>query len=258
MKHFKRALITGAYGGLGETLAHLLASKNIPLILAGRDENKLKEVSASLQNQVPVILCAADLAKQNERKKVIDLIHEHAPDLVINNAGFGLYGDVLDYSTSEQMEILEVNANAVLELTIEAARALTEAKKRGIILNISSGAAFFPFPAFSVYAASKAFVTQFSQAFDVEMSPSGIRILAACPGQIDTKFRSQASKGKSPTKSRFAMSKEKASEYLWKQIEKEIPCFTFDYRTSVSLFLCRFIPKSILLKILRKFITTRT
>ena len=255
MKHFNRALITGATGGLGETLAHFLASKNIPLILTGRDEAKLNTLAASFKN---VIICTADLAKQDERKKVIALIHNYTPDLVINNAGFGLYGDILNYSTAEQMEILEVNANAVLELTIETARTLIQQKKQGSILNVSSGAAFFPFPAFSVYAASKSFVTQFSESFDAEVSSQGVRILAACPGQIDTKFRKVASKGKSPHKSIFSMSKEKAVKLIWKQIEKEIPCFIFDYRTTFSVFICRFIPKPLLKKILRKFITTRT
>lgn len=255
MKSYKLALITGATSGIGEALCTLLASKGIPLIITGRNEQKLQDLSTRLK--VPVITCAADLVQPAQRKKVAALIETHIPDLVINNAGAGLYGDVLDFPLQEQMEILEVNANAVLELTIAAAKALKEHQKKGTILNVASAAAFFPFPAFSVYAASKTFVLQFSKSFDVETSPFGIRILCACPGQIDTDFRNRAAKGHPQTKTSIAISKERAALYIWQQIEKEIPCTIFDFRTRLGVALSRLIPDFLIVKILKRNILKR-
>src|SRR5580693_8214964 len=149
------ALVTGASSGLGKALCHLLAKKGVRLIVTGRNRSKLEELHG--------LVHVADLAQS--RDSLIKLIHEHVPDLVINNAGWGLYGDALSHTTKEQMDILEVNANAVLEISLEAARAMIKAKTEGAIVNIASGAAFFAFPTLAVYAASKAFVGSFSEAF---------------------------------------------------------------------------------------------
>lgn len=255
MRNFNRALVTGATSGMGEQLCHLLASKGIPLIITGRNEKKLQELSASFKNTIPVNV---DLAKSTERKKLVSVIQEHAPDLVINDAGFGLYGNVLDFTTEEQMEILELNAKALLEISIESARALVKQKKKGTILNIASAAAFFPFPAFSVYAASKSFVKEFSESFDFEVAPLGIRVLCACPGQVNTKFRESAG-GASGIISKMTISKEKAVQFIWEQIEKERPIVSiFDWRTRLSVFLSHLAPKSFLKRLLQRNIMNRT
>lgn len=255
MKNYSLALVTGATSGIGLSLCTLLASKGIPLFITGRDQEKLERLAASFS--VPVISCAANLAHPEERKKLIQLIHDHLPDLVINNAGFGLYGDALDFTTEEQMEILEVNGNAVLEICLESARALITNKKRGTIINISSAAAFFPFPSFSVYAATKRFVLQLSQSLDEEMAPLGVRILCSCPGQVETHFRGRAAQGAPQKKSGMALSKERAALYIWEQIEKKSPCAIFDFRTRLGVLLSLFIPNFLLMKFLRKAVLDR-
>ncbi|HSX12246.1 MAG TPA: SDR family NAD(P)-dependent oxidoreductase [Rhabdochlamydiaceae bacterium] len=256
MMHYKKALVTGATSGMGEALCYVLNDKGIPLIISGRDEKKLAELAATFKDCITV---PVDLARPDERKKLTRVIQEQAPDLVINDAGFGLYGNVLDYSTQQQLDILEVNANALLEISIEAARALAAQKRKGTILNIASAAAFFPFPAFSVYAASKAFVKEFSQAFDFEMAPLGIRILCACPGQVNTKFRESASKKEegSGVISKMAISKEKAVKMLWDQIEKQIPLRVFDWRTHLMIYISRLFPIRYVQSVLQKNILNR-
>ena len=254
MTTFKRALVTGATSGIGEALCHFLGSKRIPLMITGRDRNKLEALAATFPNTISI---EADLKNETSRKKIISAIQEHVPDLVINNAGFGLYGNVLDFTTKEQMEILEVNGNALLEITIEAARTLVKEKKQGTILNIASAAAFLPFPAFSVYAAAKGFVKEFSESFDFELAPLGVRVLCACPGQVNTHFRKKASKESAHLISSMAISPEKAAAFLWDQIERQIPVAIFDWRTRLSVYLAHFIPRSFLKKILQKNILSR-
>lgn len=187
----KRALITGATSGIGEALAHLLAQKGYALILTGRNIEKLHTVAKELQAEEAI---AADLQKREERHKLVALIRSKMPELVINNAGFGLYGDLMSLSVEEQLSILEVNATAALELTLEAARALIQAGKRGVILNVSSVAGEYPCPGMSVYGATKAFLTSFSEALHTEAAPKGVSVLVSCPGMVKSDFAARASK----------------------------------------------------------------
>lgn len=192
-RNFRSSLLTGASGGLGQALAQLVAGKKIPIMLSGRDAAALTQLSAGLRKLTQVETIACDLSTAAARLPLCSWIRRQAPDLVINNAGFGLYGEALSYTESEQLQILQVNAEAVLELTLVAARALVAAGECGTIINITSAAAFHPFPAMAVYAASKAFVNEFSYSLDCELAPYGVRVLYSCPGMIDTGFRSRAS-----------------------------------------------------------------
>src|SRR5580658_2209493 len=110
---YRLAFVSGATSGIGQATCQLLAKKGIPIIATGRNEAKLLELKQTLSNQVRIQTIQADLSKITDRQEVIALIHQCAPDLVINNAGFGLYGEALTYSTQEQVSILEVNGQAV-------------------------------------------------------------------------------------------------------------------------------------------------
>ncbi len=246
------ALVTGATSGLGKALCYLLASKNIPLIISGRNEEELEELKQLLQ--VPVTTCKADLSIPEDRKKLLALIHEYVPDLVVNNAGFGLYGEALSHTTQEQLDILEVDGKAVLEITLEAARVLKNEGKPGTILNVSSAACFYVFPGFSVYAATKGFVRQASMGLDGELKPYGIRVLTACPGQIKTAFRMRASKNHPQKSYRHAMSTKSAAEHLWHQIQTGKRVYTFDVRYWLVILLSRLVPEPIVEKFLKKSI----
>ncbi len=235
----KLALITGASAGLGKELCKLLATKDYQLLVTGRNPDQFPPALDSV---------TADLV--TERDKVIDLIHRYTPDLVINNAGFTVYGPAID----SNLDIFEVNANAAIELTIEAARALRAANKKGIILNVSSIASELPIPYMALYAAAKAALTSFSQSFDAEMRKFGIRILVALPGPIDTEFASRASKGKFMKKE--GLTKEVVAKRIWEQIEKQQPFQIIDWKNRVQLFLAKLFPR-IAEKIVAKSIEER-
>lgn len=251
---YKLALITGASSGIGKALAELLASMGINLILTGRDKDRLQELAERLASQVEVEMVVADLKDREERKKLTQIIQKKTPDLIINNAGFGLYGPTLSHSTEKSLELVEVDLLAVLEFSLEGARALMAKQKEGVIMNISSAAGFFPFPYFSVYSASKAFINQFSQSFDEEIREFNIRILTACPGMVKTSFRDRAG-GKEEKTS--LMTAEFAALEIWKQIKQRKKIHIFDWRYRLGIFFSRLLPSQMLLKILKKNVEKR-
>lgn len=249
---FTKALLTGASSGIGEALAFLLASKNIPLILVGRKRERLERIAEKIEVQTTVL--ALDLVK--ERAKVLQIIGEQAPDLIINSAGSGLYGEVLSYDTALQLELLQINAVAALEITAESARRLISEGKRGVIVNISSCTAFQPFPHAAVYSAAKAFIKQFSESMDIETMPRGVRILTSCPGVVETNFQDRAA-GCRGQKRIHAMSAKFAAQQIWQQIEQRQAIKIFDLRYRLCYFFSKFFPKRFLLWGLNRFFSTQ-
>lgn len=264
MKKFTLALVTGASSGIGKEMCHLLAGKGIPLLISGRNKERLEKVANDLRQQVQVTICQADLQLPNERKLLVDKIRELSPDLVINNAGFGLYGPAIDMDVKEQGEMIEVNIGAVLEIALESAKALRAAGKKGVILNVASAAALQPMPYFAVYAASKSFVLSFSEAFDAEVKQDGIRVLASCPGVIATGFKFRASKtepGESAIERKGSgrvMDVHFAAQEIWKQIEDEKPVHVFDWTYRLLTFLSSYlIPRSLMFILIKRDMLAR-
>lgn len=262
-KHsFSLALVTGASSGIGEAVCHLLATKKIDLIISGRNVAKLNAIAVKLRHQIKITVIPADLAEAQGRAKLVETIYQYKPDLVINDAGFGLYGDALTYETESQMEILTVNGNAVLELTLEAARAMISEGKTGTILNVSSVAGMMPgFPAFSVYAAAKSFVNHLSVSLDFEMRPNGVRVLCACPGMVATQFRQRAG-GKQtheapPPPQKNVMTPFYAAEEIWKQIQSGKTLHVFNWKYRLIAYLIHLFPTNWALRIMRKGINKR-
>lgn len=234
---FSLALVTGASSGIGKALCHLLSEKGIPLLIVGRSSQRLQHLVNLLTKGSSVEWIACDLSSREDQERLMGIIRERTPDLVINNAGFGLYGEALRYSLEEQMEIFEVNARAAIAITLEAARALKERNRQGVVLNVSSVASFHCFPSFTLYTASKACIYQFSTSFDEEMRSYGIRILTASPGMVATRFSKRAS-GNLPQKHVYGvMSSEFAAQAIWKQITKRKKHCTFDWRYRILSWL---------------------
>jgi len=248
----KYALITGASMGIGRALAKLLAGQGIHLIVVARSEEKLKRLVQEIGSQVSVHIVVADLADRAQREKVIETIWTYVPDYVFNNAGWGYYGNALTYETEDSMNMLEVNAAALLQLTLESARAMASAGKSGVIMNVSSSAAFQIFPGFSVYAATKSFVNRFSESFDEELKPHGIRVLACCPGIVETHFRYRASNKHEEKPDRIAMTKEFAAKEIWKQVTHLQSLRAFDWKYRVMTFFTTYLlPKRLVVWVLK-------
>lgn len=231
----KWALITGATSDLGKELAIALAKQGYRLLLTAPNAKKLNIFSG--ENTL-----AADLTIKKERQKVIEWMRSYEVELIVNNAGAGLYGLALSHSIEEQLNLLTLNGEAALELCLAGAKNMI---RPGIILNISSAAAFMPYPYFSVYSASKRFLLNFSQAFDVEMKKEGIRVLCACPGQIATSFRIKASKGRFNKITPMTLSITKVVAALLWQMQKQKPVHIIDWRYHLLILLQKWIPTPI-------------
>ncbi len=237
---FRKALITGASSGIGEALAHLLADEGIDLILAGRDVERLEAVRRAVSDRVSAQCVVGDLIDSEDRARMVQCLQSELPDLVINNAGLGLYGEALSYSFPTLQKLVDLNVSAMMEVAVEAARALVTAGKTGVILNVSSAAAFQVFPSLCVYSATKAFVNQFSESLDAETRHQGVRVLVSCPGVVDTRFQERALGDSNVLhKAHIAMTPEKAAKAMWKQICHQKAFNAFGRRYKVLCFLSR-------------------
>ncbi len=255
---FSCALITGASSGIGKAVARLLADKGVSLIITARRQDQLNELAKELSPLVPVEVIPCDLSDSEQRKILVKVIQSRVPDLIVNNAGFGYYGDIISYETDKMKEMVEVDVMALMELSIEGAKALIGAKRPGVIMNVSSSAAFQIFPSFSVYAASKAFVNLFSESFDMEVISEGVRVLACCPGMVDTDFRYRASGNPNLKANAYSMTVDFAAKEIWDQIQKGKPIHIFDWKYRVLTFISRYlIPKKWIAKVVRSAIKAR-
>lgn len=243
---FRLALITGATSGIGRELAYLMASKQIPLLLTGRNKEELKYIHEELSKSVPVSVYSLDLLKEEDRGRLVLEIHKQKPDLIINNAGFGLYGPLYAFEAKDQLLMIDILVKAVVEMTVEGIKTLKENSLEGVILNVSSTASFFSMPWMNTYAASKAFCTSFSLAADAEVKEAGIRVLCSCPGVVKTGFRKTASGGEitGDTGSFLDMEVGYAAERIWKQILSRKPLDVFDWKYRALLLLSRFLPRN--------------
>jgi short-subunit dehydrogenase len=186
------ALITGASAGLGEEYARQLAPRVMRLVLVARREDRLEKLAAAIRAEFPdtaVTVIAADLAEPAERLRLADVLRACGlvPDLLVNNAGLGDYGEFATADWSRLEAMLRVNVEALTHLT----HLMVPGMRRnggGAVVNLSSLASLMPIPDFAVYAATKAYVTSFSEALRIELREHGIRVLAVCPGPVRTEF----------------------------------------------------------------------
>ncbi|OJU82634.1 MAG: hypothetical protein BGO10_08855 [Chlamydia sp. 32-24] len=254
--NFKKALITGASSGIGHSLATLMAKKKISLIITGRNNAQLVSLKEQLSDKVPVEILVGDLENPTFLEDLLKKIESDSPDLIINNAGFGLYGDTDQIEPVKLNQMIDVNIKALMAISIAGVKALKNKKQKGIILNISSAASFLIFPSFSVYAATKAFINSFSQSLDVEVKPFNIRVLTSCPGMVETNFSKRAGAKKIVSEMNI-MTADKAAELMWEQIEKQKPLSIINWQYKLAIFLSKFVPKFWLAKRLQKNIQAR-
>jgi uncharacterized protein len=195
---YNSVLITGASGGIGEEFARQLVFQCHQMILVARRENLLRDLAADLKRQNPdldVLYFVVDLTSTYERKKFILMLLNNGakPDLLINNAGLGDYQKFADADWQKIDSMLQLNMTALTHLTHGLIPQMRErGYGGGAIINVSSLASILPMPEFAVYAATKAYVTSFSEALRLELKGDGIPVMALCPGPVHTDFGSVA------------------------------------------------------------------
>lgn len=190
------ALITGASAGIGREFARQLASRAKSLILIARRERRLTELRDELKRQYPrltISLHKTDLADLVQLTELLAWFDREGidVDLLINNAGIGDSGA---FATSDPIRNDQMTLLNIVALTTLTRHLLPRmiARRLGGILNISSSAGFLPIPGFAVYAATKAYVTSFSEALRAELRGTGVSVCALCPGPVHTEFQEVA------------------------------------------------------------------
>lgn len=251
------ALITGASSGIGREFARQLAGRAGALVLVARRLERLEELRDELTKKNPDlnVLCrAVDLSQQDEVDQLSVWLSDQgiAVDFLINNAGLGDRGSFVKAEAERVGKILEVNVLALTRLTHSLLPAMIT-RKRGAILNVSSIAGFMPIRKMAVYAASKAYVTSFSEGLRAEVRKQGIAVTALCPGPVATEFSSVAQRASGKQEIRSPSFMHVAVEDVVRAglagIERNKPLVVPGFVMKIAMFLVRLTPMAILRRV---------
>ncbi len=184
----KWALVTGASAGIGVALARELAAGGTNLVLTARRMDRLAKLARELASahKISAEIIAADLSQPNAPGEILafTLAKKMEIELLINNAGFGNYGEFANSDTKRLLDMVQVNCAAVVHLTRLYLPAMVK-RGRGDVLIVASTASFQAVPYLSTYAATKAFDLLLAEGLAEEMKPYGIRVCALCPGSTE-------------------------------------------------------------------------
>ncbi len=250
----KTVLITGASGGLGYAFAKLYAQKNYTLILTARNHQRLNDIAAELlaQHHVTVITIPKDLSQTNAPQEIHQEIQKtnHQVDILINNAGFGNYGEFADVEWSRQSNLLQVNIVALTHLTHLIS---SDMKKRnsGQILNIASTAGFLPGPLMATYYASKAYVVSFSEAIHEELKKYGITVTCLCPGVVNTGFGKNAGAQSTRLFNTFHLEPDTVAEMGYTGLQQRKNVVIVNWVNKFLITASKFVPITLTLKAVR-------
>ncbi len=247
------ALITGASAGLGREFARQLAGRARSLILVARREQKLNELRDELKQQHPnlsVHTHKTDLANLTQLEELMAWLEREKidVDLLINNAGLGDLGPFTTSDPRHNEQMMLVNMVALTSLTRRLVPPMI-ARRCGAILNVSSSAGFLPIPGFAVYAATKAYVTSFSEALRAELRGIGVSVCALCPGPVHTEFQEVAKRpgGQLESGPEFVhVSVKQVAREALVALEADRPLVIPGFIMKLGMFLVRITPISIL------------
>jgi hypothetical protein len=187
-------LITGAAAGIGTELARVFASKRHRLALVDRRVDRLTTLASEIVaagGTTPILIpCNLEDPKACDKIAAALAAEGAEVEFVVNNAGFGLFGNAIELDRGEQLGIIAVNVRTLTDLSLRFSGSLI--RHRGGILNVGSLAGFLPGPGMAVYYASKAYVLSFSEALRQELAPRGVRVTTLCPGSVSTEFQARA------------------------------------------------------------------
>lgn len=239
-----KALITGASSGIGKDMARYLSSLGYDLILVARRKTYLENLKKELSTNVKII--PYDLAVQDNLDNLWNEVKDEDIDLLVNNAGFGLFGEFDKTDLDREFEMIDVNIKALHYLTKNF---LIKFKKedKGRILNVASSAGFMAGPKLSTYYASKNYVLRLSEAIyeELKVAKSNVHISCLCPGPVDTEFNKVAH-GEFHTKS---LTSEYVAKYAIDHSLKNKLYIIPSFRMKAAIFLTRLVPRKLLLKI---------
>lgn len=239
-----KALVTGASSGIGESMCYYLDSLGYELILVATNENKLKAVQEKLENSSRVIV--SDLRYEEEVFKLYEKVKDEGIDLLINNAGFGLFGDFDKTDLDRELEMIDVNIRAVHILTKLFLQDFVK-RDSGYILNVASSAGFMAGPHLDTYYATKNYVLKLTLGIYEELRrrKSNVHVSALCPGPVDTNFN-RVAKGKFTIK---GANKDYVAKYGIDKALKNKVIIIPTLKMKLTIFATRLVPTKLLLRI---------
>ncbi len=240
-----KALITGASSGIGRDMARYLAKQNFSLFLVARDKENLLQLKKELS--VPVEIFIYDLTIKENVFELYEQVKNETIDILINNAGFGLFGEFSETDLNRELEMINLNVVAYHILTKLFLKDFIK-KDKGYILNVCSSAGFLPGPRLSTYYATKNYVLKLTMAIYEELrkQKSHVSISALCPGPVNTNFNKVA-RGKFSIKG--ANSSDVAKYAIDKMFQRKLLIIP-TLKMKIGLFFSRFLPYKVLLKII--------
>ena len=239
-----RALITGASNGLGKDFAKKLANEGYDLVLVARSEDKLDHIQNELKKYVNVETVVMDLSNKNNSYVLYEKYKDKI-DLLINNAGYGMFGEFAKNDLDNELNMIDLN---IVSLHILTKLFLKDfiSKNNGQILNVASLAAFEPGPLMATYYATKSYVYNLTMAIYEELrrKKSNVKISVLCPGPTNTGFNDRA-KVKFGIKS---LTSDYVTSYTLKKLKKNKLLIIPNIRMKLAVFGVRFVPRKLLLK----------
>ncbi|MBL1281049.1 MAG: SDR family oxidoreductase [Fluviicola sp.] len=219
----KTALITGASSGIGKELAYIFAKEGYNLILVARSEDTLLEIAndCAKKHSIKADVISHDLSTPSSGIELAKKVTAKGwqVDVLVNNAGYGDFGNFVDSDIKRGIKMLNLNMVNLTELTLIYAKEMV-ARNSGKILNVASSAAFQPIPKFAIYAATKAYVLNLTEAIHFELKGTNVGITALCPGATKTGFEDAAEMEESKLFDKFVMDAETVAKVGYKGLMK--------------------------------------
>jgi uncharacterized protein len=251
-------LITGASSGIGAAFARKLAALGRNVLLVARSEDKLIALCNELgrQTSIRAQYVALDLGQPDAAAHLFEETQkrELEIDMLINNAGFGSMGDFTKLDLNRELEMLQLNITALVDLTHRFILPMRE-RKRGTIINVASTAAFQAVPYMATYAATKAFVLSFSEALWDENRAHGVHVMALCPGVTETNFFEAAKIDRPPM--RTIQTAEEVVEAALRGLSRQKSVVISGWTNWLTVEAERFVPRSTVTKVAGKALRSR-
>jgi uncharacterized protein len=244
-------VVTGASAGIGAAMAHEFAGNGHEVVLIARREQALVALAdtiAAKGNVRPTVL-RADVGRVDAARDIGAALDRLGlePEIVVNNAGFGLFGRAAELDRAQQLAMIDVNVRALTALSLAFLESLE--RRKGGILNVASIAAFLPGPGMAVYYATKAYVLSFSEALHQELKPRGVRVTVLCPGPVPTEFQARAGIPSDAFPGLLTRSPERVAQEGYRALKEGRRIAIPGFPNKVVTALMRITPHGLLLKI---------
>ena len=248
-----KALITGASSGLGADMARVLVNEGYEVILVARRKTKLEKLAKELGDKAQIIVM--DISSTFNCMQLYNNVKKEKIDILINNAGFGSFGPFNNTKIDKELDMIDLNIKGVHTLT---KLFLKDFKKqdKGYILNVASSAGFMPGPLMATYYATKSYVLNLSLAISEELKKenSNVSISVLCPGSVETEFNKVAGVSFKIK----ALNSSDVAKYTIKKMFKEKLIIIPGISMKILVFLTRFVPRKLILKIVYKIQTSKS